>query len=116
VAFQSAGRSVIEVHLEPEWPGFVEALNDAVSTRAPRGKPAGPSTYSIDRTLRALETANAATKVLASLNATSLALDEPFVVAQSAYEMWPDDQGSHPRSARRRAGGFSRKSAAGELA
>jgi hypothetical protein len=90
--FRERPDQIIEADLGPAWPGFTEALNDAVSTRAPRGQPAGISTYWIDRTLTALETANAPTKALASGNATSLALDGPFVVAQSDYEMWPDER------------------------
>jgi hypothetical protein len=45
---------IIEVDLGPEWPGFTEALNDSVSTRAPKGHPPGLSTYWIDRVLEAL--------------------------------------------------------------
>jgi hypothetical protein len=90
--FRERDDQIIEVDLGPEWPGFTEALNDAVSTRAPRGQPAGLSTYWIDRTLTALETAKQPTKLLASGNATSVSLDGPFVVAHSDYEMWPAER------------------------
>jgi hypothetical protein len=90
--FRERDDQIIEVDLGPEWPGFTEALNDAVSTRAPRGEPAGLSTFWIDRTLSWLESADSPKKELASGNATSLVLDGSFVVAQSDYEMWPDSR------------------------
>lgn len=90
--FEEREDQLIEADLGPNWSGFSEALNDAVSTRAPRGHPSGLSTYWIDRTLESLGGASQPGAVLASGNATSLIHDGRFVVAHSDYDLWGDER------------------------
>lgn len=84
---------IIEVHVGADEGLLDYALNDAVSSRAPRGASSqGLSTYWIDRTEQALGRAIAEglDGPLASGNATYLRLDGDHVVA--AYGFDPDEQ------------------------
>jgi hypothetical protein len=94
VEWHFAGRDdgIIEADLGPKWAGFTEALNDSVTTRAPRGHTPGLSTYWIDRTLDALKEASGSGTVIASGNATELILDGEQVVARSQYEVRDDER------------------------
>jgi hypothetical protein len=89
--FKERDEGIIEADLGPEWRGFSEALNDAVSTRAPRGHPSGLSNYWIDRTMDALVAAKELGARLASGNATSLILGDGLVIAHSDYDLWEDE-------------------------
>jgi hypothetical protein len=81
---------LIEADLGSEWPGFNDALNDCVTSRAPRGYPEGLSTYWIDRTLDALAHAEPGA-VIASGNATTLIALDNAVCARSNYEVHDDE-------------------------
>ncbi|MDQ1746216.1 MAG: hypothetical protein QOD07_479 [Frankiaceae bacterium] len=83
---------VIDVDLGPAWSGFTEALQDAVTTRAPRGSDGhNPSTYWIDLTLTALAAADDG-EVIGSGNATDLLLDGDEVVAHAQYDTFDDQR------------------------
>ena len=84
---------IIEAHVEPRGGLLDEALNDAISSRAPRGAVhQGLSTYWIDRT-EALARRNAENQVsdpFASGNVTYLRLDGDRVVA--GYDFDRDEE------------------------
>lgn len=83
---------VVDVDLGPDWPGFTEALQDAVTTRAPHGDDGGnPCTYWIDRTLAALATALDG-EIVASGNATDLRIEGHEVVAHAQYDTFDDER------------------------
>jgi hypothetical protein len=92
-AFTVRGDGIIEARTGSGDGVLDHALNDAVSSRAPRGAffP-GPSTYWIDRTAKALRRAIAEghEKPFASGNATYLRLDGDRVVA--GYDFDPDER------------------------
>jgi hypothetical protein len=90
--FTERNDGIIEVELGSEWPGCTEALNDSVSTGHRAVSPPVLDLLGRPNDDGALATDNAPTKVLASGNAASLALDGVFVVAQSDDEMWPDER------------------------
>ncbi len=84
---------IIEAHVGSDESLLDHALNDAVSSRAPRGAASqGLSTYWIDRTEQALRRAIAdgLDEPFASGNATYLRLDGDRVVA--AYDFDPEEQ------------------------
>lgn len=85
---------VVDLQLGPEWGALEETLQDAVTTRAPRGSDGvNPSTYWIDRTLRAIALGPDGT-IVASGNMSDLVLDGEELVARSQHEMF-DDQRVH---------------------
>lgn len=81
---------VVDIHLPQEWQPLEDTLQDAVTTRAPRGSDEiNPSSYWIDRTLGAIEQGATGT-IVASGNSTDLVLDAYGLVAHSQYEMFED--------------------------
>ena len=81
---------VVDIHLPEEWRPLEDTLQDAVTTRAPRGSDGiDPSVYWIDETLAALKQGAIGT-IVASGNTTDLVLDAGTVVARSQYEMFDD--------------------------
>jgi hypothetical protein len=72
-------------------PGFNEALNDSIGSRAPRSHPEGLSTYWIDRADNELRQAEDG-DVLLFGNGTSLIKSGDHVVAHSLYEMFDDEE------------------------
>jgi hypothetical protein len=92
VRFTRRDDGVIDLDLGPEWRAFTEALLDAVTTRAPRGSDGvNPSTYWIDQTLSALNTAQDKA-VIASGNATDLLVEGTQVVAHAQYDTFDDQR------------------------
>lgn len=92
--FTVRGDGIIEAHVASGDSLLAQALNDAVSSRAPRGAASqGLSTYWIDRTEQALRgaIADGLDEPFASGNATYLRLDGDRVVA--AYDFDPDEEG-----------------------
>lgn len=81
---------VVDIHLPESWRPLEETLQDAVTTRAPRGSDGiNPSTFWIDRTLAAVE--KGPTGVIAAAgNSTDLVLVAAGLVARSQYEMFDD--------------------------
>ena len=90
--FQKGDDGVIDVHLGAAWSGFSEALQDAVTTHAPRGSDGvNPSTCWIDRTVAALSSARDG-EVVASGNASDLVVEADEVVARSQYDTCDDER------------------------
>lgn len=90
--FRKREDGVIDANLGAEWGGFTEALQDAVTTRAPRGSDGvNPSTYWIDRTVAALSSARDG-EVVASGNSTELVVEADHVVARSQYETFVEQR------------------------
>lgn len=91
--FTTRPDGIIEVHAGPGLSFFNEALNDAVSSRAPRGalRP-GLSTYWIDKTEEGVRAAVAdgSDTPFASGNATYLRLDHDRIVA--AFDFDPEEE------------------------
>ncbi|GAA3556549.1 hypothetical protein GCM10022197_09670 [Microlunatus spumicola] len=83
---------VVDVHLPERWGPLEDTLQDAVTTRAPRGSDGvNPSTYWIDDTLAAIERGSLGT-IVAGGNASELILTTTGVVAHSQYEMFDDQE------------------------
>ena len=81
---------VVDVHLPESWRPLEDTLQDAVTTRAPRGSDGiNPSTFWIDRTLAAIEQGPTGA-IAAAGNSTDLVLDAEGLVAHSQYEMFDD--------------------------
>jgi hypothetical protein len=97
VTFAQRPDGIIEASLGAEMPTFSHALNDAVSSRAPRGAArAGLSTYWIDRVERDARAAlaNGSSAPFASGNVTVLYVVEGRVHASFEF----DDEGSEAES------------------
>lgn len=81
---------VVDIDLPESWRPLEDTLQDAVTTRAPRGSDGiSPSTFWIDRTLAAIEQ-GATGAIAAAGNTTDLVLDAEGLVAHSQYEMFDD--------------------------
>jgi hypothetical protein len=83
---------LVEVDLGPGWPGFTETLADSLGTRAPRGHPAGLSTFWLDRTLERLDAWATPGTELANGNATELIRTESGVKACSIYDGFAEEE------------------------
>ena len=94
VTFFRAKDGAPYAHLGADWPGFNEALTDAVGSLPPRGSAErSVSTYWIDRALAETERMSAAglTGSFQGGNTTSLALEGGQVRACSDYELFDDE-------------------------
>ena len=81
---------VVDIHLVEGWRPLEDTLQDAVTTRAPRGSDGvNPSTFWIDQTLEAIEQ-GASGVIVASGNMTELVVEADGLVARSQYDMFDD--------------------------
>lgn len=83
-------RGLIHAKVGGSNPGFDEALGDSLSALSPAGQPPALSTYWIDLALARLE--QSAVQLLVSGNSTRFIRKGADVVAQSDYEMFPDER------------------------
>jgi hypothetical protein len=77
------------IELGPNWFGFTEALNDAVSALSPRGEPPAVSTYWIDYALEGL--ARAPGDEITGGNTTRIVRTPTGVRAVSDYELFEEE-------------------------
>ncbi len=81
---------VVDIHLPDGWRPLEDTLQDAVTTRAPRGSDGiNPSTFWIDRTLAAIERGRSG-EIVAAGNQTDLVVDGGGLVAHSQHELFDD--------------------------
>jgi len=98
ITFKQSPDWIIEADLGPKFPGFNQALYDAVSTIPPRGSSDDcPSSYWIDRALESLtrQPQDPARPFLEG-NTTALYTDGRVVRAHSLYELFEDEVISLP--------------------